>query len=121
MPTPRGFTDYYALLKVDRKASLAAIKQSYRQLARQLHPDLNPDKEAAAEQFKALNEAYQVLSDPASRRHYDRYGQHPQPVQRGDAATSYPRGRHNDDFEETEFGRHGTFEDLLGDILNRYS
>ncbi|MBW4485860.1 MAG: DnaJ domain-containing protein [Tildeniella torsiva UHER 1998/13D] len=120
MPIPQDSTDYYATLKVSRLASLAAIKQSYRQLARQLHPDLNPNNEAAAEQFKVLNEAYEVLSDVAKRRHYDRYGAHWEKAQKGYGTTSYPSARPPDDFEEMEFGRHGNFEDLLGDLLNRY-
>jgi curved DNA-binding protein CbpA len=75
MVTPQGFTDYYRVLKVDRTASQNAIKQAYRRLARQLHPDLNPHDDTAEARFKALNEAYVVLSDDVKRRHYDRYGQ----------------------------------------------
>ena len=120
MPIPQGSTDYYAILKVSRLASLAAIKRSYRQLARQLHPDLNPTDETAAEQFKMLNEAYEVLSDSAKRSQYDRYGAHWKQLQKGYEASSCPSARPPDDFEEMEFGRHGSFEDLLGDLLNRY-
>ncbi|NJL46087.1 MAG: DnaJ domain-containing protein [Leptolyngbyaceae cyanobacterium SM2_3_12] len=119
MPTSQNSTDYYAILKVSRLASLGTIKQSYRQLARQLHPDLNPDDEASAEQFKRLNEAYEVLSDGAKRRHYDRYGTHWKQVEKGYEATRYPNARPQDDFDEMEFGRHGSLEDLLGDWLNR--
>lgn len=121
MPTPPDSTDYYAVLKVDRNASTAAIKQAYRKLARQLHPDLNPNDAASAEQFKTLNEAYEVLSDGVNRRHYDRYGAHWKPARSSYAATSYPGSKKNDDFEDMEFGRHGSFDDLLGDLLNRYS
>lgn len=113
-------THYYSLLKVDRQASLSAIKQAYRQLARQLHPDLNPNDEAAAEQFKALNEAYEVLSDPAKRRQYDRYGADWRKA-KNESTIPYPSRRPNDDFDDMEFGRFGRFEDLLGDLLNRYS
>ncbi len=120
MPIPQDSTDYYAILRVSRLANLSAIKQSYRQLARQLHPDLNPNDEAAVEQFKILSEAYEVLSDAVKRRHYDRYGAHWKQAQKGYETTSYPSARPPDDFEEMEFGRHGSFEDLLGDLLNRY-
>ena len=120
MPIPQDSTDYYAVLKVTRLASLAAIKRSYRQLARQLHPDLNPDDKAATEQFKILNEAYEVLSDVAKRSQYDRYGDQWKQAQKGYEASSYPSARPPDDFEEMEFGRLGSFEDLLGDLLNRY-
>ncbi|MBD2106193.1 DnaJ domain-containing protein [Nodosilinea sp. FACHB-13] len=121
MPTPQDSTDYYAVLKVNRQASLLAIKQAYRKLARQLHPDLNPNNAAAAEQFKALNEAYEVLSDPAKRHQYDRYGVHWKKAEKGYTTTSHSGSRQNDDFDEMEFGRFGRFEDLLGDLLNRYS
>ncbi|MGB3203288.1 MAG: DnaJ domain-containing protein, partial [Nodosilinea sp.] len=113
---------YYSVLKVDRQASLSAIKQAYRQLARQLHPDLNPNDGAAAEQFKALNEAYEVLSDPAKRRQYDiaqRYGASWQKAKHN-SAPPYRSSRPNDDFDDMEFGRAGRFEDLLGDLLDRY-
>ena len=120
MAIPPDSTDYYAILKVSREASLGAIKQAYRQLARQLHPDLNPNDGAAAEQFKRLNEAYEVLSDSAKRRYYDRYGARWKEAEQSYGATNYPSARPIDDFDELEFGRHGSFEDLLGDLLNRY-
>ena len=121
MPTPQDSTDYYAVLKVNRQASLLTIKQAYRKLARQLHPDLNPNDAAAAEQFKVLNEAYEVLSDPAKRRQYDRYGADWKKAEKGYATTSYPSSRQQDDFDDMEFGRFGRFEDLLGDLFDRYS
>lgn len=121
MPTPSNSPDYYAILKVDSRASLTVIKQAYRKLARQYHPDLNPNDAASAEQFKALNKAYEVLSDEAKRRHYDRYGADPKLSRSAYAAPSHPSNKANDDFDEMEFGRHGSFDDLLGDLLNRYS
>ncbi|WOD41697.1 DnaJ domain-containing protein [Nodosilinea sp. E11] len=120
MPTPQDAPDYYAILKVDRQATLATIKQAYRKLAPQFHPDLNPNNDAAAEQFKTLTQAYEVLSDTTKRYHYDRYGDRWQQAQPGYRATSYPSGRQNDDFETMEFGRSGRFEDILGDLLDRY-
>jgi hypothetical protein len=62
--------DYYEIMKVDRKATEAEIKRAFRQLANQYHPDKNPSVEAEAI-FKEINEAYEVLSDPASRLDYD--------------------------------------------------
>lgn len=62
--------DYYAIMKVDRKASDAEIKKAFRKLATQYHPDKNHSIEAEAI-FKEINEAYEILGDPPSRQEYD--------------------------------------------------
>lgn len=69
------YRDYYDVLGVDRDASERDIKQAFRRLARQWHPDVNPDDKRAEEKFKEINEAYEVLSDPDKRAKYDRLGQ----------------------------------------------
>ncbi len=66
--------DYYKILGLQREASETEIKKSYRRLAREHHPDANPDDTGAEERFKELTEAYEVLSNPESRRAYDTYG-----------------------------------------------
>ncbi|MER3404852.1 MAG: hypothetical protein C4289_06535, partial [Chloroflexota bacterium] len=72
---PVQYKDYYAILGVPRTATPEEIRTAYRKLARQWHPDVNPDRRKEAEEkFKEINEAYQVLSDPEKRRRYDELG-----------------------------------------------
>ena len=66
--------NYYETLGVDRGASEKDIRSAYRRLARQHHPDVNQGQKDAEAKFKEINEAYQVLSDPDSRKKYDRFG-----------------------------------------------
>jgi molecular chaperone DnaJ len=65
-------TDPYAALGVDRKATPEQIKKAYRKLARQYHPDRNPDDAKAEERFKEISEAHDILTDPEKRAAYDR-------------------------------------------------
>ncbi len=66
--------DYYRTLGVARNADEKEIKKAFRKLARENHPDLNPDNAEAEQKFKEVNEAYEVLSDPDKRGKYDRFG-----------------------------------------------
>src|ERR1700758_473224 len=68
------FKDYYATLGVSKASSEKEIKQAFRKLARKHHPDVNPGDKAAENKFKELNEAYEVLGDPAKRKKYDELG-----------------------------------------------
>ena len=71
---PVTYKDYYQILGVPKTADAKAIKSAYRKLARKYHPDQNPGNKAAAERFKEINEANEVLSDPEKRQRYDTLG-----------------------------------------------
>jgi len=66
--------DFYAVLGVSRSATEKELKAAYRKLARQLHPDVNPNNAQAEAKFKAINVAYEVLSDKEKRKKYDQFG-----------------------------------------------
>jgi molecular chaperone DnaJ len=70
-----GTKDYYKLLGLSKDASQEDIKKAFRRLARKYHPDLNPGNKASEKKFKELSEAYDILSDPAKRTQYDRFGE----------------------------------------------
>lgn len=67
-------SDYYKTLGVEKDASAEDIKKAYRKLAKEFHPDRNKGNEEAAQKFKEINEAYQVLSDDQKRQQYDTFG-----------------------------------------------
>jgi DnaJ-class molecular chaperone len=90
------FKDYYRILGVDRNADDKAIKSAYRKLARKHHPDVSKGA-GAAEKFKEINEAYEVLSDPEKRRRYDSLGPDWQRYAQGPAGQpggGFPGGFH---------------------------
>ncbi|HUE87688.1 MAG TPA: J domain-containing protein [Vicinamibacterales bacterium] len=91
------FKDYYATLGVKKTASDKEIKQAFRKLARKFHPDVNPGDKAAEARFKELNEANEVLSDPAKRKKYDELGanwrMYEQAQQSGAAGAGSPFGQ----------------------------
>lgn len=68
------YKDYYNILEVAKDADEKEIRRAFRKLARRHHPDVNPNNPEAEQQFKEINEAYTVLSDPEKRKLYDRFG-----------------------------------------------
>jgi curved DNA-binding protein len=68
------YKDYYKALGLEKTATPEQIKKAYRKLARQHHPDVNPDDKGAEQKFKEINEANEVLSDPEKRKKYDQFG-----------------------------------------------
>ena len=95
--------DPYEVLSVDRQATAAEIKASYRRLALQHHPDRNPGDHAAEERFKEVSLAYAVLGDEAKRAHYDRFG---------GLASDLPFGAEADLGKVTDF-----FDAIFGDLF----
>lgn len=108
-----AYKDYYKILGVSRSASPQEVKQAFKKLARQHHPDKNPGDKAAEERFKDINEAYTVLSDPEKREYYDRFGS--QTPSGGGFRGTPPQGSGDfSDFFQQLFGGRGPFSDLFG-------
>lgn len=108
--------DYYGTLGVPDKATLDEIKKAYRRLAKQYHPDRNPNNAQAAERFKEINEAHDVLSDPDKRKKYDqlrRYGAFAG-AGAGRGAGGAPGGA---DFDFGDLGSFGGLGDLFSSIF----
>ncbi|KAI9281732.1 hypothetical protein BC943DRAFT_362838 [Umbelopsis sp. AD052] len=80
--------DYYSILRVESSASEQDIRKAYKKLALKWHPDKNPSNADAAEKFKEICQAYEILSDPEKRRTYDNRGTQP----------SVPNANYNNDF-----------------------
>ena len=105
------FKDYYQVLGVPRTASEEEIKRSFRKLARQYHPDVAKTKKGAEEKFKEINEAYEVLSDPAKRKKYDELGPN---WKQGAEFRPPPGWQEGAPFSRTQRGRSGDFEFEFG-------
>ena len=121
--------DYYKALGVKRSASQQEIEKAYRKLARKHHPDLNPDDKTAAEKFKKIQAAYDVLNDPEKRKLYDRYGSDFEAAGGGRAWEAFRGGGGPEGFEGVDFsqlfgqgggaGGIGGIEDLLRQFTGR--
>ncbi len=123
-----NFRNYYEILGVPREATNDAIKQAYRKLARQYHPDLNPGDKAAEERFKLLGEAYEVLSDQEKRSQYEQFSQYwqqkgfqrPRPAARR-TETEPERSGPRISLEDFGFGEFSDFNKFVDQLLNRRS
>ena len=99
--------DYYEILGVSRTVTETELKSAYRKLAREHHPDRNPDDKTAEEKFKEAAEAYGILADPEKRGLYDRFGHA--------GVKSAPGG--GSPFDPTVFSEFGDFADILGSMF----
>jgi curved DNA-binding protein len=118
------FRDYYETLGVPRTTSEDEIKSAFRKMARKYHPDVAKDKKGAEDRFKEVNEAYEVLGDPSSRRKYDQlgekwnqpggYGQPTDDPTRVAQARGFRRGAGAENFDFSGTGFSDFFEAFFG-------
>jgi curved DNA-binding protein len=123
------YVEYYKLLGIDKNASAEDIKKAYRKLARQYHPDVNPNDKEAQKKFQEINEANEVLSDPEKRSKYDQYGKdwkHGQEFEKAKQQRQHQRQYTSEggqafggDFEGQDFS--DFFESMFGGMGSRRS
>ena len=123
-----AFVDYYKILGVDKNIPQKDVRAAYRKRAKQFHPDLHPNDPKAKAKFQALNEAYDVISDPDKRAKYDKYGEQWKNAQAYEQAggfggfgggTGGSGGNPFEGFDFSNFGSGGSgfssfFENLFG-------
>ncbi|MCH8273782.1 MAG: J domain-containing protein [Armatimonadetes bacterium] len=110
--------EYYSVLGVSRDADQKEVKSAYRRLARMYHPDVNPNDKGAAEKFKEISEAYEVIGDDKNRKLYDRFGRNWEAaakVGEGFTGAGGPGG-FRVDFGAAPPGFETIFETFFGDV-----
>lgn len=116
----QGARDYYALLGIAETATPDEIKKAYRRLAKQYHPDANPNNKEAAEKFKEIGEAYGVLSEPDKRKQYDEMRKNPFSfASRGGARGRPPGGSNAGGAHFEDMSDLGGLSDLFESIFQR--
>lgn len=126
-----AFIDYYKILGVDKSIPQKDLSKAYKKRAKQFHPDLHQDDPKAKAKFQALNEAYEVLSDPEKRRKYDQYGEQwkqADAFERAGGAASgaggayYYGGGDDGGFDFSQFANGaGGFSSFFNDLFGRAS
>ncbi len=127
------YKDYYKILGVTKSAADEDIKKAYRKLAKQYHPDKNPDNKAAEAKFKEISEAYDVLGDPQKRKYYDKlgsnwgeyqkYGGDPEDfLKRKQNPSQRPNtGQPQEEFDFSDSFSGGGFSDFFKNIFGKFS
>jgi len=119
------YKDYYAVLGIEKNASPDEIKKAYRQLAKTWHPDKNPGSKVAETRFKEISEAYEVLSDPEKKKHYEELGKNWNKYQQyNNPSEYYKQTRQNepafdidDLFKSDKNGSKSGFSDFFSNIF----
>ena len=111
--------DPYATLEVERTASAAEIKKSYRRLAKKLHPDLNPGNKKVEQQFKEITAAYDLLSDPKKRARFDRGEIDAMGTERPNRGFYRPHaeGGQGAKYQQFDFGEGAGADDIFADLF----
>ena len=126
------YKDYYKILGVERTADQKTIQKVYRKLARRLHPDVNPGSKSHEDQFKEINEAYEVLGDAEKRAKYDQFGMDEPRASQANTTNengrndSSSRNRGNSSYtyqtspeREEMFGNGADYSDFFGELFGQ--
>ncbi|MFA6726702.1 MAG: DnaJ domain-containing protein [Prevotella sp.] len=119
-----AFIDYYKILGVSKSIPQKDVREAYLKRVKQFHPDLHPDDPKAKAKFQALNEAYEVISDPKKRAKYDKYGKQwrnadafEQTGGTGGFGQGSPGGNPFEGFDFNSFGGGNGFSDFFEDLF----